>query len=93
MKISSGALCIGFIGLSTAALWATLISCAEAAGGGTSRVDDEHHAGTVAWAVASALFRAAPNSGGSSTWNGAVIKGYTSGTATTNGSFTYSYDS
>ncbi len=44
-----------------------------------------------AWHIADAIGFAAPNGSSSVTWNNTVVSGPLSGTATVNGSFTYSY--
>ncbi len=84
---------VGLVLLGTASLLTLLASCSGAGGGGgPSLVDEQSDANRVGWALESAVLHAAPN-WSTATWDGTVVQGYATGTATVTGSFTHNYDS
>ncbi len=70
-----------------------LLSCSGLGGGSeqSATVGDQASAERFAWAVVSSIGRAAPDAS-TVVWNGAVVSGFVSGTATVSGSYTHTYD-
>jgi hypothetical protein len=74
-------------------LWLALVSCSGPGGGNdeVATVSDQASAERFAWSVESSVRRAAPDSD-TVVWNGTVVNGLVSGTATVTGSYTHTYD-
>lgn len=83
---------VGIPRLAALALSLAFIGCKESTGPKNPQLQDATTAKWFAWHVVDVIGIAAPNGSSSATWNNTVVSGLVSGTATVNGSFTYSYN-